>query len=365
MRPRRILVVGGGYIGTYTALGLQRTLRTGEAEVTLVSPESYMTYQSFLPEAAGGNIEPRHVVVPLRRILKRTRVLTGRVTAVDRAGRRATVQPIEGPAYALPYDELVLGVGSVSRMLPVPGLREHAIGFKTVEEAIYLRNEVLERMDAAESTDDDRLRRRALTFVFVGGGYAGIEALGELEDMATGACRDYRTVRRDDMRWVLIEATGGILPELGAELGRHALELLRRRGIEIRLGTRLESAERGMMRLSDGEAFEADTLVWTTGVRGSPLIAQLGFPVDDHGRVSTDPYLRVRGAEHVWSAGDCAAVPDLIRGGICPPTAQHALRQARRLVGNLVNGLRGKPPQPFLRFPSLDPPTPGPRPTSF
>jgi NADH:ubiquinone reductase (H+-translocating) len=181
----RVLIVGGGYIGTYAALGLQRRLRRGEAQLTLVSPESYMTYQSFLPEAASGNIEPRHVVVPLRRVLKHTRVLTGRVTGIDTERRRATVAPIEGEPFQEPYDVLIVGAGSVSRILPVPGLAERAVGFKTVEEAIYLRNEILERMDAAETTDDPAIRRRALTFVFVGGGYAGIEALGELEDLAT------------------------------------------------------------------------------------------------------------------------------------------------------------------------------------
>lgn len=346
--PRaRILIVGGGYIGTYAALGLQRRLRREEAQLTLVAPESYMTYQSFLPEAAAGNIEPRHVVVPLRRILKRTRVLTGRVVAIDPDRRRAAFQPLAGGPEELDYDVLILGAGSVSRMLPVPGLAERAVGFKTVEEAIYLRNEILERMDAAESTSDPAVRRRALTFVFVGGGYAGIEALGELEDLATEACRYYRTVRRGDMRWILVEAASGILPELGRGLGEHAMGSLRRRGVEIFLDTRLESSEGGHMRLSDGQAFDADTLVWTTGVRADPIAAGLGLPVDERGRVPTDEYLRVRGLDDVWAGGDCAAVPDLVTGGTCPPTAQHALRQAKRLAKNVTAQLRGEPLAPF------------------
>jgi NADH dehydrogenase len=343
----RILIVGGGYIGTYAALGLQRRLRPGEADLTLVAPESYMTYQSFLPEAAAGNIEPRHVVVPLRRILNRTRILTGRVVAIDPLRRTATFQPLEGEPEELAYDVLILGAGSVSRMLPVPGLAERAVGFKTVEEAIYLRNEILERMDAAESTSDPEVRRRALTFVFVGGGYAGIEALGELEDLATEACRYYRTVRREDMRWILVEAASGILPELGPGLGEHAMERLRRRGVEIFLDTRLESAEGGRMRLSDGQVFDADTLVWTTGVRADPIAGRLGLTVDDRGRLPTDEYLRVRGLDRVWAAGDCAAVPDLVAGGTCPPTAQHALRQAKRLAKNVTARLRGEPLTPF------------------
>jgi NADH dehydrogenase len=347
MTARRILVVGGGYIGTYAALGLQRRLRRDEGEITLVAPESYMTYQSFLPEAAAGNIEPRHVVVPLRRVLKATRVLTGAITAIDHARRSATVLPVEGDGYELSYDLLVLGVGSVSRLLPVPGLADQGVGFKTVEEAIYLRNHILEQMDAAESTTDESVRRRVLSFVFVGGGYAGIEALGELEQMARDACRYYRTVRRQDMRWVLVEAADSILPEIDPRLGVYAVERLRRRGIEVHLETRLDSAAEGAIRLSSGESFEARTLVWTTGVRAEPLAGRLGFPVDERGRLPTDEFLRVRDVDAAWTAGDCAAVPDLTTGGICPPTAQHALRQARRLAKNVVAELRGKPLKPF------------------
>jgi len=345
-RPR-ILIVGGGYVGLYTALGLQKRLRRGEAEITLVNPESFMVYQPFLPEAASGNIEPRHVVVPLRTVLKRVRLITGHVTAMDHERRSATVEPTTGPAYELPYDVVVVAPGSVSRVLPIPGLAEHAVGFKTVAEAIYLRNQILSRMDAAESTDDVGVRRRALTFVFVGGGYAGVGALAELEDLARDACRYYRTVRREDMRWVLVEAAAGILPEIGEGLGEYALERLRRRGIAVHLGTHLESAEGGVMRLSNGAAFEADTLVWTTGVRAHPLLTRLSLPLDERGRLVADASLKVRGVEGAWTAGDCAAVPDLTTGGLCPPTAQHALRQARLLAANLVAELREEPLQPF------------------
>src|SRR5918996_3015017 len=213
--PPRVLIVGGGYVGTYTALKLRRWARRGRLDVTLVAPESFMTYQPFLPEAAGGNLEPRHVVVPLRRALRGVRILAGEITSVDPGRRIASFQPAEGEPYEIGFDILVVGCGSVSRVLPVPGLAEQGVGFKSLPEAIYLRNRVLSRMDAAEAAEDEAARRRALTFVFVGGGYAGVEALAELEDLARDAARLYRRVRREDMRWVLVEAADTILPEIG------------------------------------------------------------------------------------------------------------------------------------------------------
>jgi NADH:ubiquinone reductase (H+-translocating) len=346
-RPPRILIVGGGYVGTYTALKLRRWARRGLAHVTLVAPESFMTYQPFLPEAAAGNVEPRHVVVPLRRALRGIQILAGEITGADQDRRVATFRPSEGPPDELPFDVLVVGCGSVSRVLPVPGLAEMGVGFKSLPEAIHLRNRVLSRMDAAEAAEEEGARRRALTFAFVGGGYAGVEALAELEDLAREASLLYRRVRREDMRWVLVEASDTILPEIGPDLAGHALERLRRRHIEVHLGTRLESAAGGRMQLSDGASFEADTLVWTTGVRAHPLTARLGLPLDDRGRLVVDPELRVRDSDRVWAAGDCAAVPDLLAGGTAPPTAQHALREARRLGRNIRAVLRGREPKPF------------------
>lgn len=345
--PTRILVLGGGYIGLYCALGLERRLPPSRATITLVSPESYMTYQSFLPEAASGNIEPRHVVVPLRQALTRTRLVTGRATALDHDAKVATVRPLDGDELELPYDVVVVGVGSVSRVLDVPGLDEHGIGFKEVSEAIYLRNKVLSCMDVAESTSDPDVRRKALTFLFVGGGYAGVEALGELEDLAREAASRYHTFTRDDMRWVLVEAADTILPEIGRDLAAYAVRHLRLRGVEVHLSTRLEGAEKGHMRLSNGIEFDADTLVWTTGVRASPLVSRFGFETDERGRLVADEFLRVRGVRDAWTGGDCAAVPDVVTGGTCPPTAQYSLRQARRMADNIAATLEGEDIQPF------------------
>jgi NADH dehydrogenase len=346
-RRPRILIVGGGYVGMYTAIGLLKRAPIGSLDITLVAPESFMLYQPLLPEAASGNIEPRHVVIPLRRVLKGARILTGRIASLDQGRRVATVAPAEGDPHEVAFDHLVVGVGAVSRVVPVPGLAESAVGFTSVTEAIYLRNRVLSSMDLAESTRDESVRRRALTFVFVGGGYSGVQGLAELEDLARDACRYYRTVRRQDMRWVLVEAADTILPEIGPELAGYAVQRLQRRDIEVHLETRLESAVGGRIELSNGDGFEADTLVWTAGVRAHPVAERLGLPTGERGRLVVDEYLRVQDADRAWAAGDCAAVPDLVNGGLCPPTAQHALRQARRLAKNLLATLGGRRLKPF------------------
>ncbi len=348
----RVLVCGGGFVGTYAAMRLERRLRGHDDEIVLVNAENYLQYQPFLPEAASGTIEPRHVVVALRQFLRRTHLIVGEVESIDHAARRARVHLLEGSSVELDYDVLVLAPGSISRVLPVPGLAEQAVGFKTIDEAIHLRNDVLARLEAAaEITDPDR-RRALLTFVFVGGGYAGVEALAELEDLSRSALKRYDELRGERARWVLVEATGRLLPEIDIRLAEYAQRRLERRGIEIHLETRLESAESGIMRLSSGETFPAATLVWTTGVRPHSLAARSGFPVDEHGRVTCDEYLRVHDAERgvvpdAWAAGDNAAVPDLTTGGLSPPTAQHAIRQAKQLARNVVAASRGRPPGPF------------------
>ena len=259
-----ILIVGGGYVGLYTALRLQRRLSRGRAEIVVVHPQPHMTYQPFLPEAAAGSVEPRHVVVPLRRTLRHCRVITGALTALSHAERRARIAPVEGQQFDLTYDVLVMAAGSVARTLPIPGLAEHGIGFKNVGEAIYLRNHVLAELDAASSTDDPAVRQRALTFTFVGGGYAGVEAFAELEDMARYAIeRYYPRLSKSDMRWVLVEAAGRILPEVDLDMSAWTVKQLTARGMEIKLNTRLESVSDSVVKLSDGDEFASATLVWT------------------------------------------------------------------------------------------------------
>jgi NADH dehydrogenase len=341
-RPR-ILIIGGGYVGMYTALRLLKRLRYGEATVTLVDPRSYMTYHPFLPEAAAGSIEPRHVVVPLRRVLKGAEVISGSATSLDHSRKVAVIKPLEGPSYEISYDHVVIAVGSVPRVLPIPGLADRGIGFKNVEEAIQLRNHVLESLDVAESTTDDDIRRRNLTYVVVGGGYAGVECLAELEDMARYATRYYRTVEPKDLHWVLIEATGRILPEVGEDMGVYTVEQLRKRGIEVALETRLQSIVGGHAVLSNGEEFDTETLVWTAGVKPNPFVTHTGLPLDDKGRLVGRATLQVEGYEDAWVAGDCGAIPDLASGPgtWTSPSAQHAVRQAKVLASNVIGQLRG------------------------
>ncbi|GAQ67809.1 NADH dehydrogenase-like protein [Streptomyces scabiei] len=350
----RILIVGGGYVGLYTALRLQRQLKPelgrGDVEIVVVSPDPYMTYQPFLPEAAAGSISPRHVVVPLRRVLNHCKVVIGEATAINHAKRIATLDTLateeEGTeAEQLTYDELVLAPGSVSRTLPIPGLADYAIGFKTVEEAIGLRNHVIEQMDIASSTRDPAIRDAALTFVFVGGGYAGVEALGELEDMARYTARYYHNVKPEDMKWILVEASDRILPEVGEEMGRYTVTELRRRNIDVRLHTRLDSCADRVAVLSDGARFPTRTVVWTAGVKPHPVLAATDLPLNERGRLKCTAELTVEGVAHAWAAGDAAAVPDVTAepGKETAPNAQHAVRQARALGDNIARSLRGQP----------------------
>ena len=346
-------MVGAGHVGLYAALRLSKKLRAREAEVTVVDPQPHMTYQPFLPEAAAGNISPRHSVVPLRRELRHCKIVSGAVTRIEHSRKTATVQPIIGPPLEIEYDQIVVAPGSVSRTLPIPGLLEHGIGFKTIGEAIYLRNHVLDRLDVAAATTDQETRRRALTFVFVGGGYAGIEALAEMEDMARDALKYYPELTVADMHWVLVEATQRVLPEVDRDMGAYTVRQLLKRALDIRLDTRLESCVDGVVKLSDGDSFASDTIVWTAGVKPSPMLDDTDLPRDDRRRVTCLPTLQVVDGDQVlegaWSAGDCAAVPDLTGppGTFCSPSAQHAVRQAVRMADNIRAVIRGDEPVPY------------------
>jgi NADH dehydrogenase len=351
-KAKHILIVGGGYVGLYTGLRLQRALRrelrSGSVRITVIDPQSYMTYQPFLPEAAAGNLSPRHVVTPLRRVLPKVRILNGKVTKVHHANKSVTFEPPAGPSEEIEYDVIVMAAGSISRTLPIPGLADAAIGFKSVGEAIALRNRVLALFDRADSTDDEQVRRRALNFVVVGAGFAGVEALAELEDMARDAVKYYQTLSEKDLRWVLVEASDRILPEVGPEMGKWTLEELRKRGIEVKMKTLLKSCEGGHVVLSDGDTFESATIVWTAGVKASPVVNAGDLPLDERGRIKTTAKLAVADTPGAFAAGDVAGVPDVTNPGqYCAPNAQHAVRQAKVLAGNIVRHLQGRPLQEY------------------
>lgn len=318
-------MLGGGFAGSYVARLL------GRRGSTIVSPENAMLYTPLLPEAGAGTLEPRHVVVPLRQMCPHAELVLGRVVSLDCERRLAHADTLAGPA-EIRYERLVVALGAVTRVLPIPGLREHGLGFKDLADAIALRNRVLLQLERA-SIDPEPAE---LGFVFVGAGYAGVEALAELNDFARAALRYYPGLRGVRQRWVLADAAPKILPEIPRRLGEYAARHLERRGVEIHVGTTLESYDGREAVLANGVRVPARTLVWTAGVRANPVLAALGMPLDRHGRVRVDEMLRVEGLADTWALGDCAAVPNCrTPGHFDPPTCQHALRQARRLAKNL------------------------------
>jgi NADH:ubiquinone reductase (H+-translocating) len=357
----QIVIAGGGFGGFYAARALERLLPAQSAHVTLVNKANFLLYTPLLAGAAGATLDPRHVVVPLRSQLRRTDLVVGQVTGADPAHRSLAVQRADGESVDLSYDHLVVALGSVSRTLPVPGLAEHAIGFKSLADATTMRNQVLNCLDIAEALEDPARRTEYLGFVFVGAGYAGVEGLAELQDFAAQAIQLYPRCRAQGMRWVLAEARERIMQEVPPSLSEFAEDELRRRGIEVRTGTTLRAVTAHVAELSDGETVPARTVVWTAGVKPSPVVARLGLPLDREGRIVVDSTMRVDpsslpereasavpGAGAVWAIGDSAAVPDSSSPGRpCPPTAQHAIRQGRQVARNVVATLGGGRARPF------------------
>jgi len=328
-----VLILGGGFAGAYVARLL------GGRGATIVSLENFMLYTPMLPEAASGTLEPRHTVVPLRAMCPHAELILGEVTGVDFEAMTAEIVTDVG-TQTVRWRELVLALGAVPRVAPVPGLREHGLSFKSLADAIYLRNHILRELEAAEAARDDEERARRLTFVFVGAGYAGVEALAELSDLVDDAARHYPRLADVPRRWVLVDAAPKILPEIPSRLGEYAARELTERGVEIHVDTTLESVSADEVVLAGGHRIPTRTLVWTAGVAANPLLRKLGVPLDERHRVEVDELMRVRGHEHVWSLGDCARVPNTRSDQPDPPTCQHALRQARRLAKNLQGDLQ-------------------------
>ncbi|MER5926161.1 NAD(P)/FAD-dependent oxidoreductase [Streptomyces mirabilis] len=347
---REIVIVGGGYAGFYAAWGLEKRLGTAEARITVVDPRPYMTYQPFLPEVTAGSVEARHAAVSLRRHLRRARLIAGTVTAIRHADRTITVRPANGADYELRYDTIVVTAGAVTRTFPIPGLAQHAIGLKHVEEAVAIRDRLMTAFDQAASLPPGAERRRLLTVTFVGGGFSGVEGFGELLSLATAMLKSYPELNSDELSFHLVEARGRILPEVGDKPGAWVVRSLERRGAHVHLNTQIHSLADGHVVLSDGEEFDSALVVWTAGNASNPVVHNHSdLPIDERGLLVVRPDLRVGTDSELvadaWAAGDDAAVPDLastVPGAHTVPNAQHAVRQGRLLAKNIVADLRGR-----------------------
>jgi NADH:ubiquinone reductase (H+-translocating) len=344
-----VVIAGGGFGGLYAARRLERRLPRHSAHIVLVSDVNFLLYTPLLPGAASGSLEPRHVVVPLREELEWTDIRLGDVTGADPTLSELRIRTVDGRDEALRYDRMIVSLGSVSRVLAIPGLAEHAVGFKNLAEAIALRNRALWNLEVAEQLSDPEERRKYLTYVFVGAGYAGVEGIAELQDYVADVLDRYPRCRLDGTRWILVEAEDRIMREIPPSLADFASHDLRSRGIEIRTGTRLDSVEEDATTLSTGERIPTRTVCWTAGVKPPSMIRNLGLPLDGGGRIETDPTCRVEGWENVWAIGDAAAVPDPAKGrkAPTPPTAQHAIRHGRVAADNVVASLSGGRPRKF------------------
>jgi len=350
----KILIVGGGYAGFYTAWKLEKALAKNEAEIVVVDPLPYMTYQPFLPEVVGGNVESRHAVVSQRRHLKKSTVITARVTKISHATKTATITPDLGEPWEMTYDIIVVTAGSVSRTFPIPGVADEAIGLKAIEEAVEIRDRIMTNFDKAANLPPGPERQRLLTFVVVGGGFAGIEVFAEMRSLASSLLRFYPQLRFDDTSFHLIEAMGRIMPEVSLKTSYWVLKNLAQCGALVHLDTQLKSAVGGVVELSTGESFESDVIVWTAGVMATPMLKNTDLPLEERGRLRCRADLRVEGDDGIvvdaWGAGDVSAVPDLTGGGVggyCVPNAQHAVRQGKQLAKNIVASLRGELPKDY------------------
>jgi NADH:ubiquinone reductase (H+-translocating) len=326
-----VLVLGGGFAGSYVAREL------GRSGATIVNPTNFMLYTPLLPEAAAGSVEPRHVTVPLRTMAPDADLVLGSAVALD-PDRRVVEVESEAGRFAIAYADLVIALGAVTRMPELPGLHEHAFRVKDLTDAIRLRNHVLRQIELADAAPEHAARR--LTFVFAGAGFAGVEVLAELRDLVAETLPRHPRLAGIEPRWLLLDGGGRILGQMPEQLARFAHRTLERRGVEILTETSLTEVDARGVTLTSGRRVETGTVVWTAGVRPNPVLGELGLPLDHRGRVRVDETLRVVGSSNVWALGDGAAVPnEATPGEIDPATCQHALRQARRLAENL----RGTP----------------------
>jgi NADH dehydrogenase len=352
-RPRppgraRVVIVGGGFGGVFAGRELERALgERDDVEVLLISRENYFVFQPMLPEVISGSIGLVDIVSPLRRLLPRTSVHVREVESIDLEGKQVWLAPGAHPhAHAVPFDHLIIAPGTVTDFRGLPGLPEHALPFKNLADALELRSRVIWALEEADiEREDERLRRQLLTFVVAGGGFSGVEVVAELNDFVRDVARTYRSIRAEEIRVVLVHAGDRILPEVTEKLGLYAQRLLARRGVELRLKAKLQSASGDRAVLSDGTVIETKTLVSTIPSSPHPLVDALALP-KARGKIKVDRSMRVEGRTDTWALGDCALVPTAT-GEPCPPTAQHAVRQARTLARNLLATIDGQPLETF------------------
>ncbi|MCU1542393.1 MAG: pyridine nucleotide-disulfide oxidoreductase [Microbacteriaceae bacterium] len=344
----RVLVLGGGYVGLYAASALEKDPFT---EVTVVEPNSHMTYYPLLPEVAGGHVDPRNVAVPLVSTLRRSTVVRGHVESVTTWDREARITLLDGTQRSMAFDQVVFALGAITRAFPTPGLAENGVGFKSVEEALYLRNRVIDSVAEAADAALPEDRERFLTFVVIGGGYTGVEAMTELLDLSRAAVAAHPRLAGEQAHWHLVEALDRVAPEVGPKLSKWTLEKLRQRGITVHLGTTVTSCENHVVVLKEGARIPANTILWTAGVTPNPVLDATDAPRGPKGHVIANAFLQVTDADGVpipgaWAAGDNAQVPDLEvekQPAFCAPNAQHAVRQARLLAANLIASAGDRP----------------------
>ena len=344
----RVVILGGGYGGIYAALGLQAEARRGRIALSLVSRDNYFQFQPMLAEVLSGSIEPPHVVNPIRRLCRHMDFHQAEILGVDTQQRCVSIRyPGQTVNRTLPYDHLLIAVGSSSDLTMIPGMSEHAFAFRSIGDAFRLRNHIIGILEEAE-VEESPLRRQALmTFVVAGGGYTGVEVAAEINSFVREACRSYRKVQSSEVKVIVLQAMDRILPELTPDLAAFSQRILQRRGIEIRLNTLLKGATPERAMLADGTSILTRTLVAAIGAATNPVVRSLVCEHDKKGRLTTDEMLRVRGLQNVWAVGDCASIPDLVTRGLCPPTAQYALRESRHVARNIKTALRGNQPKPF------------------
>ncbi|MGD9857816.1 MAG: NAD(P)/FAD-dependent oxidoreductase [Planctomycetaceae bacterium] len=350
----RIVIIGGGFAGTAIALNLEKKFRRDPSvEITLIDSENFFTFTPLLPEVPSGSIQPKHIVFPLRALLKRTKVKQAEVKSIDLERRVVVAAHCNAcgnePA---PFDQLVLALGSVPNFFGLEGVAEHALTIKSLADATSLHAHVIDKLEHADLQSDAAARRRLLTFVVAGGGFAGVETLAELNDFVRGAQRYYPNCAPEDVRMVLVHSGNRILPEVSESLSAYALQKLRSRGVEVLLETRVLGCTPDAVQLSGGTELPIGTFVWGAGTAPSPMLDRLDLPRTRNGRIEVDATMAVKDRPGVWAVGDSATIPDVVTHGTCPPTAQYALRQGKRLAENIAAFLRGEEPQPF-RFQAL------------